>query len=296
MSARRFAVIGSPVARSASPVMHRAAFAALGLPHGYEAAECRDALAVKAAVGLLRNGTLSGINVTAPWKRVVLDHVDSLASSAAAVSAANTLVVEGDHVVAHNTDVPAIVHELTRLGLGGRGTAAILGSGGAASAALAACRELGVRVVAMTSRSFSSSEALHESDVAASLRTAGALTVLWPTDAPAETSHASMALRLQWDDLVAAADVVVQATSARDQGPARAVPWHRVKADAVALELGYSPAETPFLAAARARGLRSDNGVGMLVKQGALAFERWLGVAPDERVMRDAVLRHLAMV
>lgn len=295
MSSRRFAVIGSPVARSASPAMHRAAYAALGMPHSYEAAECRDELAVKAAVGLLRNGTLSGINVTSPWKRVALGYVDSLAPSAAAVSATNTLVREGDHVVAHNTDVPAIVSELERLDPKERGTAAILGAGGAAAAALRACRDLGVRVVAMTTRSFSSSEELHESEKAVALRDAGALTVLWPTDAPAETSNASMALRLQWADLVAGADIVVQATSARDAGPARAIPWPRLKPGAVALELVYSPSETPFLAAARARGLRADNGVGMLVKQGALAFQRWLDVAPDERVMRDAVLRHLAM-
>ncbi|MCC6644929.1 MAG: shikimate dehydrogenase [Polyangiaceae bacterium] len=294
MSPLRFAVIGSPVARSASPAMHRAAYAALGLPHGYEAAECRDEHAVKAAVGLLRNGTLAGINVTAPWKRAVLAHADSLDASTAAVGAANTLAREGDRVVAHNTDVPALVSEISRLDPALRGTAAILGSGGAAAAALAACRQLGVRVVAMTTRSFSSSEALHESETAESLRRAGALTVLWPTDAPPETSNASMALRLQWDDLVAGADILVQATSARDDGPARAVPWSRVKPGAVALELGYGPKETPFLAAARARGLRADDGVGMLVRQGAIAFERWLGVAPDLDVMRDAVLRHLA--
>ena len=293
MSPRRFAVIGSPVAHSASPAMHRAAFAARGLPHGYEAAECRDELAVKAAVGLLRNGTLAGINVTAPWKRSVLAYVDSLAPSAAAVSAANTLVREGDHVVAHNTDVPALVAELRRLEPRELGTAAILGAGGAAAAALAACRELGVRVVAMTTRSFATSEDLHESEVAVSLRDAGALTVLWPSDAPPDTSNASMALRLQWNDLVAGADVIIQATSARDDAPTRALPWTRVKPSAVLLDLVYWPMETPFLAAARARGLRADNGVGMLVKQGALAFERWLGVAPDAAAMRDAVLRHL---
>lgn len=293
MSPRRFAVIGSPVTHSASPAMHRAAYASLGMPHGYEAAECRDEMAVKAAVGLLRNGTLAGINVTAPWKRAVLTYVDSLAPSAAAVSAANTLVREGDRIVAHNTDVPALVSELKALGPKELGTAAILGAGGAASAALAACRELGVRVVAVTTRSFATSEELHESETAVALRDKGALTVLWPSDAPAETSNASMALRLQWDDLVAGADVIIQATSARDQAPTRAIPWTRVKPTAVLLDLVYWPLETPFLAAARARGLRAENGVGMLVKQGALAFERWLGVAPSETVMRDAVIRQL---
>src|SRR5208283_2995014 len=87
---------------------------------------------------------------------------------------------------------------------------------------------------------------------------------------------------------------VIQATSAGMHGAdpgaavASAVAWSELPASAVALDVVYAPPETPFLRAATSRGLRSANGLGMLVEQGALAFERWLGVPAPRDVMRAA--------
>lgn len=259
MKPRRFAVIGDPVAHSKSPAMHAAAYRALGLPHTYEAVRV-EAGDLPGIVQALREGVYDGLNVTVPHKQRVLSLVDEVNPSAAGAGAANTLVVaEGGRIVAHNTDAPALAAEL--LALAGRRDlrgvhALVLGSGGAARAARTALVHLGATV-----------------EVRA--RANGNLA----PSAEAETTTL----------------VVVQATSAgmtgadRGEPVADAVAWDALPADAVALDVVYAPPETPFLRAAAARGLRRTNGLGMLARQGALAFELWLGVPAPVAVMRAAL-------
>ena len=112
----RFAVIGSPIDHSLSPVMHQAAFKALGLPHVYERVDTPlDDLPRRIAD--LKDGTYAGLNVTVPLKERVLDLCDEISSSVRAIGAANTLVRgSGGIVVAHNTDAPALRQELEQLG------------------------------------------------------------------------------------------------------------------------------------------------------------------------------------
>jgi shikimate dehydrogenase len=247
---RRFAVIGDPVGHSKSPAMHRAAYRALGLPHDYEALRV-TAAELPRVVEDLREGRYDGLNVTVPHKRAALALSDAAADPT--LTAANTLVRAGDgRVVAHNTDVPALAEELRLLAGPGASwssrRALVLGSGGAALAAVAALRSLG------------------STDVVVRARTARA-----QATQPWQPSPASEARTL----------AVVQATSA---GMAGADPG-----DAVALDVVYAPPETPFLVAAGARGLGRANGLGMLARQGALAFELWLGVPAPLEVMRAAL-------
>jgi shikimate 5-dehydrogenase len=111
--ALRFAVIGDPIAHSKSPAMHLAAFRALGLPHRYEARRV-TAAELPGVVQELRDGRYDGLNVTVPHKEAVLALADERGAD---LRAANTLVRTPDgRVVAHNTDVPALVEELRDLG------------------------------------------------------------------------------------------------------------------------------------------------------------------------------------
>lgn len=260
----RFAVIGDPVAHSRSPAMHAAAYRALGLPHTYEAVRV-SAEELPRIVQALRDGAFDGLNVTVPHKQRVLALVDEIAPDAAAIGAANTLVRAGGRVVAHNTDTPALAAELLVL-LEQSGPpdvrALVLGSGGAARAAVAALeRHLGVTDVVVRARSARPG---------------------LPAPQPWLPSPESEAKTR----------IVVQATSAGMHGAdpgetvASAVAWDALPPDAVALDVVYAPPETPFLRAARARGLRCANGLGMLARQGALAFELWLGAAAPLGVMR----------
>src|SRR5215472_14330173 len=111
----RFAVLGDPIAHSKSPKMHAAAYRALGLAHVYEAIRA-TASDLPALVRALRDGAFDGFNVTVPHKQRILELVDRVDASASHVGAANTLVrAPGGEIVAHNTDVPALAHELRRL-------------------------------------------------------------------------------------------------------------------------------------------------------------------------------------
>jgi shikimate dehydrogenase len=259
----RFAVIGDPVLHSKSPLMHVAAYRALGLAHTYEAIRA-TAAELPAIVDRLRQGDLGGVNVTVPHKVRILGLVDEVASSAASVGASNTLVRdEGGRITAHNTDVPALAAEISAFNIPHADlqsrAAIVLGTGGAGRAAVAALRDLlGVSRVIVRGR------------------------------------HAP--LPLEGDaDVDKDVGIVIQATSCgmtgADSGDvvARAVAWDALPPSAIAIDVVYAPPETPFLAAARARGLRHANGLGMLARQGALAFELWLGVPAPLAAMRSAL-------
>ncbi len=288
----RFALLGHPVGHALSPVMHGAAFRALGLPHTYEARDVPDGAALAAAFADLASGRLEGANVTLPHKRAALDCADRVAPSAEAVGAANVIVraVDGG-LVAHNTDVEALLVELTDLGDGEpAGRALVLGGGGAALAAVVACRRAGAREVVATSRSWSSAGVVAASPSAARVRALGATIAPWQAASARQRGAA----------LAAPFDLVVQATSAGMSGAdpgedvVEVVPWDRLAPHARAYDVVYRPAVTPFLARARAVGVRARGGLGMLVHQAALSFSLWFGRNAPLEVMRDAAERALA--
>ena len=232
----RFAVLGHPIAHSLSPAMHRAALKSLGLPHTYEAVDVGDLQHLHSMVDALRQGIFAGMNVTVPYKRAVMDMVERVDPSAEAVGAANTLVKSRNRIIAYNTDAAGLADELRAYSAAGR-TAAVIGSGGGARAAVAACMALGANVIAVTSRSWGGSESLVGSSTAEEFRAMGALPCGWPIPGQSDgsSSRLSEAMRLQWGDIAASASIIIQATPAgmkgADRGDAVAaiVPWERLR-------------------------------------------------------------------
>ena len=272
-----FAVIGSPVAHSKSPKLHEAAYRALGLPHAYERVETSEA-DLPARIEALRAGKYSGLNVTVPHKMRVLAYADEQAGTVLAIGAANTLVRLPDgRIRAHNTDAPALAAELARVA-GREGsfeakTGLVLGTGGAARAAIAAFGALGIRRVVVRGRDT-------RADLGADFERVLAASAHSP-EALATTSIVMQPLEARpIPDLAA----IVQATTCGMAGGpsgelvAGAVAWDTVPAGAVGIDAVYAPPDTPFLREARQRSIACDNGLGMLARQGALAFELWLGV------------------
>ncbi|MFD0904320.1 shikimate dehydrogenase [Actinomadura sediminis] len=144
---RRAAVLGSPIAHSLSPVLHRAAYAAMGLDGAwtYEAVECGEPELAGFLGGL--GPEWAGLSLTMPLKRVALDLADSVSDLAAGVGGANTLVLRDGRRHADNTDVHGIVAALTEAGVAAPGaapaSALVLGGGATAASALAALARLG---------------------------------------------------------------------------------------------------------------------------------------------------------
>src|SRR6516164_7324334 len=139
------AVLGSPIGYSLSPVLHQAAYQALGLAGwSYEAIECDEAHLPALLAGC--GPDWAGLSLTMPLKRVVLPLLDSLDPLGAEVGAANTVVFGAGQRHGHNTDVPGMIAALAEAGvtgLPGPATVLILGGGATACSALAAARGLG---------------------------------------------------------------------------------------------------------------------------------------------------------
>jgi shikimate dehydrogenase len=280
----QFVLIGHPVSHSISPAIHRAAYRALGMDHQYDAVDCPDEPSVRRQVERIRTGEVTGANVTVPHKLVALGLADIVDASARQVGAANVLLRDdAGRVVAHNTDALALGDELGSSSA--ERNALVLGNGGAALAAVVACRATGVGKVFVTARKFSAEMAAESWPMALQLRSLGAELLSWDsaTLLPATQSAA----------------FVVQATSAGMKGAdvgdelSRVLPWSALPSDALLYDLVYNPAETPFLNRARALGLRGSNGLGMLVGQAARAFSLWLGVTAPLAAMRLAAERAL---
>lgn len=158
---RRAAVIGHPIGHSLSPVLHRAAYAALGLDWRYEAVDVTESAVVDFVV--TRDPSWAGLSVTAPLKRAILPALDEISPLARKVGAVNTVVFAPDGRHGHNTDVAGIVRALREGGLpsGAAGSRlSIIGAGGTAAAALAAAGDLGMQQVAVCARRFDAARQL----------------------------------------------------------------------------------------------------------------------------------------
>lgn len=283
-SGRAFGLIGHPVGHSVSPAMMHAAFEALGLPHTYDAIDVPDAAALAVCAASLRAGERAGLNVTIPHKRAAVVLADEIAESAARAGAANVLALEPHgRIRAENTDAEAIVRVLDPA-LASRRWALVLGSGGAARAALVACEKLGFRGVEVTSRSWTTPEAAWEQGAKLPAIRPRVQLEPWITEwgEPARLSGRE-------------ADLVIQATSAGMAGAdpgdelCARVPWDRLSPRTVMFDVVYRPRRTPFLEEAARRSLPAIDGLGMLVEQAALALRLWLGVdAPRDVMLRAA--------
>ncbi|MEV4001552.1 shikimate dehydrogenase [Actinomadura sp. NPDC049753] len=148
---RRAAVLGSPIAHSLSPVLHRAAYAAMGLDHwSYDAVECGEDGLAAVLDGL--GPEWAGLSLTMPLKRVALGLVDTVSDLAVKVGGANTIVLRDGRRHGDNTDVYGIETALAEAGLKAPSTALVLGGGATAASALAALAGLGTREAVLAVR------------------------------------------------------------------------------------------------------------------------------------------------
>lgn len=268
------AVIGFPIGHSLSPTIHRAAFEAAGLDWSYVAFEVPDGRGT-AAVEAMRTLGVRGLSVTMPHKNAVAAAVDRLDPAAAALASVNTVSWDRGDLVGHSTDGAGFVASLRADGVIVDGMrVAVIGAGGAARSVIDALDRRGVSDIAVLNRT--PGRAAQAADLAGSARVG------------------------EQADL-ARADLVVNATSlGMGIDPAlagdRDLPCRPqdLPGDAVVADLVYQPLETAWLAAARARGLRVLDGLGMLVHQAALQQQIWTGMLPDAAAMRAAAEAELA--
>lgn len=265
----RCAVLGSPIGHSQSPVLHRAAYQALGLDWRYDAYEVDPGALAGFVTGL--GPEWRGLSLTSPLKLAAVDLCDSVSEPARGLGVVNTMLLGPGRREGHNTDVAGIAAALRAAGVSSLRRVLVIGSGATARSALAAAAELGAREATVLARNPERAAALEALggpfDVAVTVR--------------------------QLDSLadVGRADLVVSTVPAEAQ---RALAAELGAAAPTVLDVTYHPRHTPLLMAAAASGARIVGGFEVLLYQAAGQVELMTGVpaAPLEQ-MRAAGLAAL---
>ena len=273
------AVIGSPIAHSLSPVIHRAAWERLGLAGDWE---YRSAEVDRGGLGAFIAGLdpqCRGLSVTMPCKQAVMPLMDVVDPLAAAVGAVNTVVPGAGVLTGFNTDVhgitTAIAEARAARGLGPARSACVLGARATASSALAALGALGVTRTTVVARRFSGPGSV----VAAAARMGVGIDQVLIGD----TARASAAL---------AADIVVSTLPAGAADPLAALV--RPGGHQCLLDVVYAPRDTALRRAFEAGGAVIAEGTEMLIHQGAQQVRLMTGRDPDTGVMRAALETEVA--
>lgn len=276
---KRLAVIGDPVSHSLSPAMHGAAIRKLGVPFRYRALRVRPESLKDFVAGPAKE--LAGFNVTVPHKESILPHLKRLAYEAELIGAVNTVVNRNGELVGFNTDGAGYLMSLhVDKKFDPRGKrVVILGAGGAARALAVVLSLAQARSVTVANRTLKRAEQLAR-ELAFRLPKSKLLAC------PLEGKALESALK-DCDLLVNTTRVGLGGTSFED------FPWEKLPRRALVSDIVYTPRMTPFLKAAKRRGHPIHTGEGMLVFQGALAFEIWTGLKPDVRLMRRELLKRL---
>jgi shikimate dehydrogenase len=257
----RYAVVGDPVAHSASPRLFAALARQLGLALEYRA-ERVEAAAFPGFLQGVRRGAYQGLSVTLPHKEAALRLADSAAPSARAVGAANTLVVREGRLEAHNSDGVGLLRALAGQGVTLKAARVlVLGAGGAARAAVQAAQASGATAVWVSNRTPERAQRLAEAFGAVAVPTARLASLLLDVDVLLQASAAGL--------------------SRPDESalPAGCVLHPRL----TVLEMVYQPLQTQLLRDARASGARGVDGLWMLIHQALEQWRLWTGVeaAPE---------------
>lgn len=269
-------IFGYPVKHTASPCMHNAAFQALNLNWAYLPLEVKPELleiAVKAIVPL----NIQGVNITIPHKRNVVPFLDKLSDEAEFIGAVNTIVKKGNKLIGYNTDGEGFIKALEEENISCVGkNVLVLGAGGASYGISRELLSKGVNKLTITNRTFEKAEDLKRR--LSGKQFSGKVDTL-----PLEFSRFKSAIK----DV----HILINATS---MGMKEDEPL-LINEDCLnapletVVDLIYSPSETQLLKMAKERGIKTMNGLNMLLHQGALSFQLWTGKEAPLEVMRKAV-------
>ncbi len=262
-------VIGDPIAHSKSPVIHNFWLAELGIEAEYRKTHVKAGELAGYFLRRRADPDWLGCNITIPHKVAALDYVDDPGSVRARIGAINTVACEtGGPLIGTNTDAGGFLQPLLRDRW--TGTRAIMvGAGGAALAIAFALRSVGIEDLTIVARDKTKGEAL--------------------------LGRMGFAGRVQdFDAPLPEAELLVNASPLGMTGHAPYAPdLSPLPKRAMVYDIVYAPLETPLLAAARARGLATLDGLEMLIGQAALAFDIFFDAEPPRE--KDAELRALLL-
>ena len=256
---RKAFVCGHPVAHSRSPKIHGHWLARYGIAGSYSAIDVAPA-DFPAFIANLRAQGYAGGNVTIPHKEAAWSTVMRRDEAAAKIGAVNTLWFEDGVLAGGNTDAEGFCANLDSFapGWAGSGAAVVLGAGGASRATIHALLQRGFRDIRVVNRTLSRAVELAD------------------RFGPGVSAHSDQDAR----DLLGDVGLLVNTTSLGMHAELPADPA-LLPDKAIVTDIVYAPLQTPLLAAARRRGLKTVDGLGMLLHQAVPGFERWFGTRPE---------------
>ncbi len=267
-----FAVIGDPIAHSLSPVMHQAGYNALGLRAQYLKFKVETQKLPEAISGLRALG-FSGCNVTIPHKESVIRCVDELTPEAQRAGAVNTIRFTPEKIIGHNTDGLGFVRSIQgKMDTFKGRQAVILGAGGAARGIALTLAELGMNLLILNRTPEKTSELVENIRCVGGSASSG---------------------ELQPGAWLKSVDLLVQTTSVGLHGESYPFDLTGLSPQALVADVIFGPSVTPFLQNAQSLGCDTLNGLGMLLHQGALAWEFWLGGSAPVEQMWAALLNEV---
>ena len=270
-------VMGAPVEHSRSPQMHNAALAKAGLDYVYVPFHVHPGDIARALEGFKALNVV-GINVTLPHKEAVLPYLTSISREAALIGAVNTLSFRDGEIHGDNTDAEGFLRALQETE-GGDGEhrlfreVVVLGAGGAARAVVVALALAGAKRILIANRTTTKAVALAEE-------------MQQKTNV---TMHGMGLTDARVDEAVRKSTLLVNtATASMDAAAPLLIDDTVLSPHTFVYDIVYTPPVTPLMHAAAERGCKTLGGMGMLVHQGALAFEKWTGIKPCISVFREA--------
>lgn len=284
-STKLIGIFGDPVSHSLSPAMQNAAFEYMGIDAVYLAfhVPARPAAALKTAVSSIKALGFMGVNITVPHKEKVIEFLDHVDSEAGDIGAVNTIVNKAGKLTGYNADARGYIESLRQeAGFSPQGkNAVVIGAGGASRAIAFAILKAGAKRLVIANRTLRRAQTLSRDLKKKFLKPE--ITAL-----PLDKNF----LR----PIAGDSQLIVNATSLGMAGAEELdFPLYALPADAVVSDIVYRPFDTGFIKKALIRGLVVHRGLGMLVHQGALAFELWTGEKAPLDVMRMAALKALKL-
>lgn len=263
-------LFGYPVKHTVSPAMHNAAFRSKGLdliylPFSVPPKHLRVAIKSLSALGFL------GINVTVPYKQAAIQYLDKITPEAKLMGAVNTILVRNNKLIGYNTDGIGFVRSLGKYSLKGK-TMFLIGAGGAGHAVAVQSALSGLKRIFIVDKLGSRAKRL-----AMDIPKGHAIAV-----SPGDTVK----------EVLRETDIIVNATPVGlNKKDPISIPAGWIPKGKLVYDLIYNPSQTKLLKTAKAKGCRTMNGLGMLLYQGAKAFEIWTGKRAPVGVMRRAIMK-----
>ncbi len=277
LKTKMIGLLGEPLTFTFSPQMHNATFEALELDYFYRPIEVGKEELYSVVKGL-KHMNYAGFNVTKPNKVRILRYLDEVDELAAKIGSVNTVKIVDGRLIGYNTDGEGYVASLKEeLDFDPKGkTFTILGAGGAGRAIAFTLGFYGAEKIYITDRMINCSEIV-ASEINANLRTCAEVF---------ELSDANL------KECIDKSDVVINASGIGMMPQVDRTPFSKnlLNKDVIVSDITYNPLKTKFIKEAEEMGCRTHNGVGMLIHQGAKAFEIWTGVeAPIEEMTKTVI-------